>query len=52
VRQNRSQVGVEFQPGDGCDPTTVRIGIDALVALLRKDPAPANASGAESGLHP
>jgi hypothetical protein len=44
VRQNRSQVGVEFQAGAGSDPDTVRAAVDALVTLLRNDPPPASAS--------
>lgn len=44
VRENRSQVGVEFRPDDGTDPSTVRAAVDALIAVLRKAQAPANAS--------
>jgi MoaA/NifB/PqqE/SkfB family radical SAM enzyme len=44
VRQNRSQVGVELRPGDGNHPDTIRAAADALVALLRKDPAPSGSS--------
>lgn len=37
VRENRSQVGVDFRPGDDSDASVVRVAVDALVTLLRKD---------------
>jgi MoaA/NifB/PqqE/SkfB family radical SAM enzyme len=46
VRENRSQVGVEFRPDAGTDPSKIRGAIDALVALLRTAQAPAHADAA------